>query len=241
MDYFTSAKQLVSFAKASLAIISKSYDVSLSEKIVKPELLIEIKNFMENLRSALDYTAHGLHDKYGTERPNVNVYFPYAWSGLSKADFRAKKVINSRIPGLSTVRPDIETKIEGYQHFADPRNDWLPKFMDLNNENKHQNLTHQERTETRQLNITSGGAGISMGQGAGIVLGKGAFIKIGNAVIPGGQKIDVNNPAVIIGNAKQEIVIWVSFRFASNNEPVLPLLQASLKGVDEIVNELSQL
>ncbi len=31
-------------------------------------LLIEIKNFMENLRSALDYSAHGLFDKYGDKK-----------------------------------------------------------------------------------------------------------------------------------------------------------------------------
>jgi hypothetical protein len=214
MSYFDDAKHLIDHCKPTLEKIQTAYNDSLHEKTIKPTLLIEIKNFMENLRSALDFTAHGVYDKYGDKAKNSGkIYFPYAWTGLDKAGFISKKIIDSKIPGLPTNRADIATRIESYQHFASSDNSWLPKFMDLNNENKHQQLTPQTRKETKQLNFTSGGAGFSLGEGAGIVLGPGAFIQIGHTIIPGGQTIDTNNPAKFSGAGKQEIILGFLFIF----------------------------
>jgi hypothetical protein len=239
MGHFEDAVELLSHATSRFDQIKKAYSDSLHEKTIKQTLLIEIKNFMENLRSALDYSAQGLFDKYGDKSTTTNIYFPYAWAGLSAVDFKAKKIIGRKIPGLSNNRPDIVKVIEGYQAFSHPDNDWLPKFMDLNNENKHQQLTPQVRKEEKQLNISSGGCSISMGEGCRIEMGRGTMIQMGGAIIPGGQRIDVNNPAKIFGQAKQEVITWVSFNFQSNNEPVLPLLEKSLQGITKIVKNLS--
>ena len=241
MNYFQNAKELINYANDSYKKILEGYKDSLHEKTIKSSLLIEIKNFMENLRSALDYSAHGLFKKYGDKTKSQDIYFPYAWNGLSRSEFKSRNIIENKIPGLSKSRPDIVSVIERYQAFSSNENDWLPKFMDLNNENKHQNLTPQVRKDTKQLNISSGGVSISMGEGFRIEMGSGMMIQMGGAVIPGGQRIDVNNPARIYGPAKQEIITWVSFHFASNDEPVLPLLEKSLKGITKIVNELSNL
>ena len=111
--------------------------------------------------------------------------------------------------------------------------------MELNNENKHQQLTPQIRRETKQLSITSSGAGISLGEGASIQISGGAAIQLGNAIITGNQTIDINNQARIHGQATQEIITWVSFHFATNNAPVLPLLEDALKGIEKMVSELS--
>jgi hypothetical protein len=240
MGYIDDAKALVGHCKPTLDRIMAAYEVSLREKTIKSSLMIEIKNLMENLRSALDFTAHGLFDKYGDKtKAGGNIYFPYAWSGLDKAGFASKRVIEQKIPGLTANRPDIAAKIESYQHFAASQNGWLPKFMDLNNENKHQQLTPQTRKESKQLNISSGGVSISMGEGTSISMGPGTSIRMGDAIIPGGQHIDVNNPARVIGNAKQEVITWVSFNFSTNDEPVYPFLQQALTGVSVIVEELS--
>lgn len=242
MSYFDDAKELVIHGKQTLDKIKSAYEESLHEQTIKKSLLIEIKNFMENLRSALDYSAHGLYDKYGDKaRKTDKIYFPYAWTGLDKANFVVTKIIEQKIPGLTANRPDIATKIENYQYFESVDNAWLPKFMDLNNENKHQQFTPQIRRETKQLNISSGGTGISLGEGASISLGHGASIQIGGLTIPGGQTFDANNPAKIFGSGKQEIITWVSFYFTTNNEPVLPLLTKALNGTEKIVNELSAL
>ncbi len=242
MNYFDNATELVNHSKQTLEKIKSAYNDSLHDKTIKASLLIEIKNFMENLRSALDYSAHGLYDKYGDKTKKADkIYFPYAWTGLDKANFTAKKIIDQKIPGLTNNRADIATKIETYQHFASQDNSWLPKFMDLNNENKHQQLTPQTRKEVKQLNITSGQVGIKLSEGASIKLSGGAFIKMGNAIITGNQHISPDNPANIIGDAKQEIITWVSFHFTDNNEPVVPLLTQALNGTEKIVTELSKL
>jgi hypothetical protein len=64
MGKFDDATDLIDHCKKTLEKIRKEYDDSLHEKSLKASLLIEIKNFMENLRSALDFTAHGLFEKY---------------------------------------------------------------------------------------------------------------------------------------------------------------------------------
>ncbi|HEY1030787.1 MAG TPA: hypothetical protein VGD89_03385 [Flavipsychrobacter sp.] len=238
MKYFDEAKELLAHSENSLKAIENDYKKSLNDKNVNSTLLISIKNLMENLRSALDFVAHGLYEKYGNSSTNPKIYFPYASSGVDKAGYHNKKIID-KIPGLKNNRPDIAGVIESYQHFSSINNSWLPIFMDLNNENKHQRLTPQVRKETKQLNISSGGVSISMGEGVSISMGQGAFIQIGNATIMGGQTINVNNPANITGHAKQEIITWVSFHFSANDVPVMELLQKSVTGVTKIVNELS--
>ncbi len=196
---------------------------------------------MENLRSALDYVAHGLFHKYGmSNKKDAKIYFPYAFLSKSKADFFAQKNIERCIPGISRNKKVVDI-LESYQHFSKPENRWLPIFMDLNNHNKHRSLTPQKRKETKQLNISSGGTSIRMGEGTSIRMGKGTSIQMGNMIIPGGQQIDVNNPPITQGSGKVEIIKWVSFHFSSNNEPVLPLLEHSLNGVEKIVNELSKI
>ena len=240
MSRFDDAKSLVNHAQRKFPEIKKEYEASLSKKNVEAVLLIDIKNFMENLRSALDFSAHGLFEAYGTpNKPNQKIYFPYAPLSQNLSEFRQNNRIEICIPGISTSRPDIVTKLESYQHFSSSENKWLPLFMELNNENKHQQLTPQERREKKQLNITSGRAGISLGQGASISLGPGTSIQMGGMKIPENQTISTDNPAKIIGPGQQTIVTWVSFHFSSNNEPVVPFLENSLSGVSNFVNELS--
>ena len=81
--------------------------------------------------------------------------------------------------------------------------------MDLNNENKHERLTPQTRKETKELRISSGGTSIGLGQGASIEMGQGTSIQMGEAIIPGGQRIDVNNPPVVHGKGHSEVITWV--------------------------------
>jgi len=219
---------------------------------------------MENLRSALDFTAHGLFDKYGTSPgPSKDIYLPYARLNQSEEQFRRSGRIDKCIPGLSASRPDIAARLESYQHFAAPENRWLPIFMDLNNQNKHQHLTPQVRKQKKELGLSSGGVSIRMGPGASISLKPGSLFRLGDTVINGGrdinanrpptgwrkktriedaergQSIDVYRPPKATGTERIEVITWVSFHFSANDEPVLPLLRQAHEGVDRIVRELS--
>ena len=242
MSYFDDAKDLVKHAKEELLKIQKAYNESLHEKSVKRTLLIEIKNLMENLRSALDFAAHGLFDKCGScARSNPKVYFPYASLAQTQAAFMSSNRIEVCIPGISSSRPDIVAKLESYQHYAHADNRWLPLFMNLNNENKHERLTPQTREEARQLKLESGGAAISLGPGASISMGPGASIRLGRMSLPGGQQISGDRPARFSGHGKQTVTVWVSFKFETNGEPVLPFLINAVEKTQQIVSELESM
>jgi hypothetical protein len=240
MGAFEDASSLIQHAEIELPKIRKEYEASLHAKQISSTLLIEIKNFCENLRSAMDFAATGIFELHGkspsSARPKI--YFPYAKATQNKTDFEKSGRIDTCIPGLSTSRPDIVQLVVEMQHFGSRGYTWLPSFMELTNENKHQRLTPQVRKETKELRISGGGAQISMGEGASISIGQGASISIGGAVIPGGQSFDVNRPPQVKGG-KVEVITWVSFHFESNNQLVIPFLEKVLLGVRDIVASLS--
>ena len=99
MDGFAQAKELVRHATEHLERIRVLNNKCLAQKEVKTPFLIEIKNYMENLRSALDYVANALFAKYNSStKANPRIYFPYAPHSQSLAEFREKKRIESCIP-----------------------------------------------------------------------------------------------------------------------------------------------
>lgn len=237
MKQFNDAVELVEHCKLILKKIEDAYDQSLNDKEIKTTLLIEIKNFMENLRSALDYTARGIFIKYGNcSNPAPNIYFPYARKTLNKAEFRNIRIVEKAIPGITSSRPDIVTKIESYQHFESPRNNWLPIFMELNNENKHQHLTPQEKKEKKKLKLSSNGRTMTLS--GKMSMSKGAQMKMGNMIIPGGQTFDANNPPNFTGEGTTEIVTWTSFHFITNSQPVFPFLKLCIAGTETIIKDL---
>ena len=241
MAHFDDAQELVNHAKSALPKLEQDYHSSRHEKLIKAGLLI-IKNIMENLRSSLDFSAHGLFAKYGsTSKGNPKICFPYAVLGQTQAAFQAANHVETRIPGITAARPDIVARLESYQHFYDPTNRWLPVFMDLNNENKHEKLTPQTRNEAKQLRIQSRDAVIDLEPGASTSLRQGAEIQLGAAIIPGGQDFSGDRPATFYGSGTQTVIVWVSFTFDSNGEVVLPFLMNAVLQVERIVNELSVL
>jgi len=239
MSAFDDAKGLASHAERELPKILAEYEKSLRSKTVSQTLLIQIKNFLENLRSALDFAARGLFERYGSSKSaKPKIYFPYATANQTQAVFEQSGRIDTCIPGLTAKRPDISQLLVEMQHFGSRGYSWLPGFMELTNENKHQRLTPQIRKEAKELRISGGKAKMSLGQGASISIGSGASISIGGATIRGGQSFDVNQPPHVEGG-NAEVITWVSFHFDSNGQPVIPFLQAALKGVRHMVTELS--
>jgi hypothetical protein len=113
--------------------------------------------------------------------------------------------------------------------------------MDLNNENKHERLTPQTREEARQLTLESHGVSISLGPGCSISLGHETSIRMGGMSIPGGQRISGDSPAQYTGTGTQTVTIWVSFKFQSNGELVMPFLKQAIQRTKQIVDELAVL
>ena len=238
MNSFDEAKNFVRHSKEMLPQLEAAYEISLHNQKIERNLRINIKNLMENLRSALDYSAHGLFDKYGSSsNANPNIYFPYALATQTLSEFRAKDRIEKSIPGISSSRADIVAVLESYQHFSGSNNQWVPVFMELNNKNKHQQLTPQIIHEHRGIKLTTGNSTLTA---AGIdVMPGGKFVVNGKEIAPGEYNADnlpvIDPPAEVTGTR------WESFYFSSNNEEVLPFLRRAIEGVESIVNALSVL
>ena len=226
MSAFSDAIALLDHADAELPKIKLAYEASLNAKQISPVLLVEIKNVFENIRSALDFVAHGVHGKHCAAAKKAKIYFPYAIASQTRSDFARSGRIDACIPGITQSRPDVATMLEEMQHFGSKGFRWLPSFMTLTNENKHQRLVPQTRKETKELRVSGGGASISLGQGASISLGQGASISIGGAVIRGGQTFDANNPPRVEGG-KVEVITWVSSHFETTGDPVLPFVETA--------------
>lgn len=54
----------------------------------------------------------------------------------------------------------------------------------------------------------------------------------------GGQEINGDRPAVLSGRGQQTVTVWVSFRFESNGELVMPFLTKAVEASSRIVIEL---
>ncbi len=222
-------------AEDMLPKIEAEYNNSLHKQQIQEDLKLDIQTFCGHLRSALDYIAHDIVEKYCPNAKSGNrLYFPITDNNTS-----FKKRMTDSYPDLQTNCPDLYSFLESVQPYLKDENKWLSQFNEINNENKHNDLVEQKRIETKQLNISSGGATMSLGQGASISLGSGASIRIGGLTIPGGQIINTNNPARTFGDGKQEIITWVDFKFKDIDVSALWLLKESLKQIQIISSDLS--
>lgn len=235
-DRFEMALALCDMARRQVSDLTKTYQQSLREKAISIDLKIGIKNTIENLRSALDYTARETCERAGGDCDKVNVYFPIARKGFKASDFES--LVGKNMAGLPSQRPDLVEVLATFQEFASPENDWLPELATLCNENKHQQLTPQVRREKREMRIRSGGVTMVIGEGTTLAVGPTATVALGGAVILGGQTFGPGSPPKVVGPGMVEDIVWVFFEFAATSRPVLPYLEAAISGVENITTTL---
>lgn len=232
--------ELIEYSEKDLSRIKDEYNSALRQKEIPTSLRIDVKNFMENLRSAMDYIAHDVYEaaieKYReqTSKNQVkNIYFPY---GKDKNDFKSRT--ESNLPELELLNKKVYSIIESIQpHFCGEN--WLYDFCNILNEKKHERLTPQEKEERRGLKIQFPG-------GASITMGPGSSISGSGIIQSGGSKIVLNNDLVsgdfpaknIYGNTEQTIMVWVAFKFSETNIEVLPLLEKAFKKIEVITKDI---
>lgn len=149
---------------------------------------------------------------------------PQSPRGMNEFD----QVVNRDFPNLQTTNPEVYNILESVQPYHD---NWLGEFNKLNNNNKHQDLEEQSRTESRQVTVSSSGGSISWGQG--VTFGRGVSV-LGVPIDPETQ-MPIPNKRV-----KTEVNIWVDFKFKQNNESVLPFIEKSINSVEDIYKRLGQ-
>jgi hypothetical protein len=113
-------------AEQALPKLTEAYEASLRAKTLDKTLLIEIKNVLENLRSALDFAATGVFEQHGSSsKAKPKIYFPYATADQTRAAFERSRRIDECIPGLTAGRPDIVQLLLEMQHFGSKGYAWL--------------------------------------------------------------------------------------------------------------------
>src|SRR6185369_7192052 len=113
MSSIDDATDLIRDSKNKFELIKAGCTRSLEARTIEKQLTIDIKHCLENLRSALDYSARDLFDRFGnSSKADPKLYFPYT---SKRKDF--KKRVDECIPGLSSARPDLVQMLETFQDF----------------------------------------------------------------------------------------------------------------------------
>ena len=238
-------RHVVNHAKKELAKLEQDYQSSLNERTIKQDLLIDIENLMENLRSRPISQLADSSPSMGS-RQGLNQKFTFRIAVLGQTPGRVPHVKSygkSMYPWDNSNSFGYCRSVGVIQHFSNPANKWLPLFMDLNNENKHEHLTPQTRNEGKQLRIESQGAVFDLGAWGGrpVELGQGAVAQIGDAVIPGHQEFSGEHPATIHGSGTQTVIVWVSLSSIATKRLYFHSLKNAVGQIDRIVNELAAL
>ncbi|MBI3896518.1 MAG: hypothetical protein HY313_11370 [Acidobacteria bacterium] len=225
MNRSQSIEALLRKARESFGHLRQAYETSLHFKVVSNDLKVDIKNIFENLRSCLDYMAHDIFEyTYPGKNPPKPLYFPIR---QSLPDFDA--VINKDFSSLKASHRPVYDFLESIQPYHNP---WLSQFNDLNNNNKHQDLVEQARTETQEVKVSSPSGSISWHR-PGVTFGNGVSV-MGVPIDPRTQ-MPVPNDMV-----RTEVTIWIDFKFKANGQSVLPFIEKSIESVEHIYTELDK-
>jgi hypothetical protein len=120
---FDMARALVSRAEERAKWIGDDhgdpYEQALITGIVTNEMKIALKEILDHLRSALDYSAREICERIDPVVPGVSIYFPIAGRSLKAADFRSR--VGKLMPGVLTKRPDLEAVLASFQYFSNQK------------------------------------------------------------------------------------------------------------------------
>lgn len=139
-----SISALLDAAEAEEDQIHQLYEESAARRIASDRLKVSIKSFLEHLRSALDYQAHDIQERYCPKaNPKAKVYFPIT---LSPEAFKSH--VGQWCPCLQQSAPKIWQYLESVQPYQGKGKEWIGRFNLLVNESKHRDLVvHEYREE----------------------------------------------------------------------------------------------
>lgn len=104
---------LLNRASKTLLKINEEYEKSINMQTILAELRIDIKDYFGNLRSALDFLAHDIVEKYCLNaNPKNNLYFPICADQTS-----FDNVMKKLYPDLQTNCKAVYDVLEALQPF----------------------------------------------------------------------------------------------------------------------------
>lgn len=201
------------------------YDDSLSNK-----LKLQIKYFLENIRSCLDYTTNYIFDKYcrNNYKPNElknierSIYFPIMFDKIS-----FEKRIKNRFKGLM-LTDDIVLIFIKYQPYNN--NQWIVNLHKLTNKNKHVELIKNNRTESGTINY------LRLPNGA--IIENCSFENCGHILASNDGPISLKTLNTNSKMLSYEGDLKASYFFSETNTPIIETLEEILIGTNNVLNDL---
>ncbi|MCT8138650.1 hypothetical protein H1D32_13400 [Anaerobacillus sp. CMMVII] len=234
------SKILIDQSKQLLHEIEHIYEQDIRIGVDSPLLRVKIKLYLENINSALDYTAYKIFleycanaikerepDKYSFREGRV--YFP-CLEEKSKFD----NYINDRFKYLSAEKEEIIDILAKYQPFP-LRSKWLKYLKELVNNNKHRYLSvHSCQTHTHFDNLIMPG---------GAQFRNLTIVTEGDSVpiAYGDQPIDFQNPNTIPEGTVFKGSVEKDFYFKEIDQPVLKTLKRIYRSAPTVINDIEKL
>lgn len=214
-------------AEELLPKIEEEYNNSLHSKNIDEDLKLDIQTFCGHLRSALDYLARDIVE---TQCPNANpkdrLYFP-----ITPDSKTFQKMMNKSYPDLEVNCKPVYDQLKDVQPFETDDNKWLSQFNKINNENKHNDLVEQTRTETKTVEVKSKTGGGSVSWDPGVTFGSGVSV-MGVPIDPRTQMPIPNKTTTTT------VTTWVDFKFDGINISALALLKQSLQEISKLKDQI---
>lgn len=195
----------------------------------------DIKHFLDNANSILDFTAFELYQKYSVYYLNHETYEKtkdYIYFIYKEDKNKFKKNMNMIYPNLGETNPDIYQAFEKHQKYGNSQ--WRKDLHQLVNQNKHKNLSLQKKTKYHQVNK----------------------INIPNMFNITGGQINFENNVVLENNQMTHYNDFDSFKkdfehrgnidtfrifvFTDMKVPVLKTLEEILLGIKKVYEEFSE-
>lgn len=219
---------LLQDAKRLLGEIETIHNEKVNNDLIPPDLKLKIKQFLENVDSALGYEAFNIFSKYCTvpedklEQHESKLYFPVRNNKDSYDKF-----MNKWYPGLREEKPEIVTVLERHQPYPG-QSLWLSRLKYLVNKNKHRNLSKQSKRQSGHIGY--------MEDIFGNTFTNSYFENVGTAIMINGKSIDPSKPNPYIKHFSGKIESY--FVFSEINQPVLNSLKEIYSGAIAIITEL---
>lgn len=217
---FNDVNAVLNKAKVLIEKIEAEYKNSLSTQNVSDDLLVDIKDYLGNLRSALDYLR----------------------AKVSKHNFPICKTEKEFENATTDLSDKFKKVIKKFQPFQG--NDWIYWFNILNNKSKHLTLIPQVRKEQKTMTAKTENVSVTMP-----IDNPNFSVHQGNncKVTLGGVPVKFTNQGIIplAPGLQREITTWVSFEFDNsscaelpNNISALPFLKQCFEKITQAVTEI---
>lgn len=240
MEWYEDSIACLNVAKKLLSDIEEKQSLSITDDTFIPYMKVDIKNFLENCRSPLDYAAQYIFVEYCKDgylkkenqkkkkekRNNPRIYYP-----IRKNESSFATEIDRLYFPLQNSHPEIVTIFQKGQLFSSPDNPSLHYLNELTNENKHSHLTKHERQLETNLRSYKDDRGNTF---------TNVYSSNNNGFVINGMPIGDMSINVILEGKEINVTIIAEYYFKDLNKSVLPTLKSIYDHTNMVVNSLKE-